>query len=431
MVTSESWDTEDNSRKLSGYDADGNITSESGKIAGITYDYRNLPTRFSLSNGTDVYAAYNAGGRRILKQVAGGAWQFYVNDGAQPLAVITNAGFSHFNITQPGGQVIGRYTASGARRYYITDHLRSTRAVVDDQGTVLETFDYYPGGLLMPKRNTASANTTEKFTGKKLDENTGQYYFGARYYDPALMRFFVPDRFADKYPSMTPYQYAANNPVNFIDVNGDSIDVNQLYEQDKDGNYIHKDQIRAFELFASTKEGSAWIKERAQAGFELSGVVVKDLSIKVDKEGALSKKGIDASFQSVDLSSYAPLRDKFGQAVADFAAGFTEGKVANGRLKQTFSIDDTEGSHTNFILDAVDTFAHETMFHGYQQEQSFLHGQPLIRGSHDSFNQIYGSPHYKNGLSILEQTQAKMRSMGINFQAPRSLYRLIMSGYGY
>lgn len=75
----------------------------------------------------------------------------------------------------------------------------------------------------MPKRNTASANTTEKFSGKELDEETNQYYFGARYYDPALGRFFVTDRFADKYPDLTPYQYAGNNPVLFIDVNGDSL----------------------------------------------------------------------------------------------------------------------------------------------------------------------------------------------------------------
>jgi len=57
--------------------------------------------------------------------------------------------------------------------YYLTDHLGSTRAVVDDQGTVLETFDYYPFGLLMPKRNTAGAGTLEKFTGKERDDEGG------------------------------------------------------------------------------------------------------------------------------------------------------------------------------------------------------------------------------------------------------------------
>ena len=42
-------------------------------------------------------------------------------------------------------------------------------------------------------------------------------------YDPALGRFHVQDRFAEKYISLTPYQYGANNPIYFIDANGDSI----------------------------------------------------------------------------------------------------------------------------------------------------------------------------------------------------------------
>ena len=42
-------------------------------------------------------------------------------------------------------------------------------------------------------------------------------------YDPAVGRFFTQDRFAEKYYPMTPYQYAANNPLLYVDVNGDSL----------------------------------------------------------------------------------------------------------------------------------------------------------------------------------------------------------------
>ena len=49
------------------------------------------------------------------------------------------------------------------------------------------------------------------------------YDYGRRMYDPALGRFHVQDRFAEKYLDFSPYQYAANNPIGNIDINGDSI----------------------------------------------------------------------------------------------------------------------------------------------------------------------------------------------------------------
>ena len=71
--------------------------------------------------------------------------------------------------------------------------------------------------------------------GGRLDSETGLYNYGARYYAPRLSVFPSIDRFADKYPGMTPYQYAGNNPINFIDVNGDSIDVSTLLKVEKLG----------------------------------------------------------------------------------------------------------------------------------------------------------------------------------------------------
>ena len=64
-----------------------------------------------------------------------------------------------------------------------------------------------------------------KYNGKELDAKKGLnwYDYGARQYDAALGRFTTTDRFAEKYYSMSSYQYGGNNPVNSIDINGDSL----------------------------------------------------------------------------------------------------------------------------------------------------------------------------------------------------------------
>jgi RHS repeat-associated protein len=63
----------------------------------------------------------------------------------------------------------------------------------------------------------------EGYTGKERDAETGLDYFGARYYLAAIGRFGAIDRFFDQYPTISPYQYAGNNPLNLIDINGDSL----------------------------------------------------------------------------------------------------------------------------------------------------------------------------------------------------------------
>lgn len=59
------------------------------------------------------------------------------------------------------------------------------------------------------------------------------YYYGARYYDARTSIFQSVDRFTEKYSNLSPYSYAANNPLKYIDINGDSI-----YAFGPDGNYL-------------------------------------------------------------------------------------------------------------------------------------------------------------------------------------------------
>ena len=132
----------------------------------------------------------------------------------------------------------GTLSASPAGRYYyVTDHLGSVRATLNEAGTIVHFDDYYPFGVPMPGRSGGNGDDGDptgkpRFTGyeREWEQDDAVYYAGARYYDALIGRFMSIDRFAVRYPSLTPYQYTANNPVVFIDVNGDTLFVNGVGE---------------------------------------------------------------------------------------------------------------------------------------------------------------------------------------------------------
>ncbi|MFV0530053.1 MAG: RHS repeat domain-containing protein [Flavobacteriales bacterium] len=61
-------------------------------------------------------------------------------------------------------------------------------------------------------------NTPYLFNAKELDEETGLYYYGARYYEPRISLWLSVDPLAEQ--TMTPYQYTCQNPVRFVDPTG-------------------------------------------------------------------------------------------------------------------------------------------------------------------------------------------------------------------
>ena len=64
------------------------------------------------------------------------------------------------------------------------------------------------------------------YNGKEKDYESGFHYYGSRYYSSELSIWNSTDPMADKYPSLTPYNYCANNPVKLIDPNGEDIWIN-------------------------------------------------------------------------------------------------------------------------------------------------------------------------------------------------------------
>ena len=105
------------------------------------------------------------------------------------------------------------------------DHLGSSSYITNLDGEVSQHIEYVPFGEVFIEERNNTWNTPYLFNAKEFDEETGMYYYGARYYEPRLSLWMSVDRFAEKYPATSGYNYAINNPVRYIDINGDSIRV--------------------------------------------------------------------------------------------------------------------------------------------------------------------------------------------------------------
>ncbi len=110
----------------------------------------------------------------------------------------------------------------GKNFYYHTNHLGSTAFVTDQNQTVTQGFLYAPFGEITTEYAPLWQNGTlpkYSFNAKELDEETGMYYYEARYYKPPV--FTSRDPMFEKYFWMTPYAYCANNPVKYVDPTGE------------------------------------------------------------------------------------------------------------------------------------------------------------------------------------------------------------------
>lgn len=114
------------------------------------------------------------------------------------------------------------------------------------------------------------------------------------------------------------------------------IDLGNLYEKDEDENYKYENAIRAFEAFAMTDVGTKWIKSRAQEGFKLEGAFEKDLNINIEKEGSLSKKGIDYNFTVEEVDNIEEVQNAIesGMISSGAADGHTDATIENGRREE-------------------------------------------------------------------------------------------------
>ncbi len=220
------------------------ISASNNRIAGAGYSYDSAGNRIaspgnsfqwdgqgrlrSVDHGATASYDYDAEDRRV-KKTAGGQTRLYFHDkdGNAVWEYLVGAPFpwETFNHYFQGRLTAVNSAAANAAPLWVhSDHLGSPRLKTDASGAAFSRDWHFPfGASLMPSNDRVKL----QFTGKERDAETGLDYFGARYYDSDSSRFLSADPLRESGEPTNPqswnrYAYALNNPLKFVDPDGQS-----------------------------------------------------------------------------------------------------------------------------------------------------------------------------------------------------------------
>ena len=131
--------------------------------------------------------------------------------------------------------------------YYHPDHLGSSSYITNLDGEVSQHIEYVPFGEVFIEERNNTWNTPYLFNAKEFDEETGMYYYGARYYEPRLSLWMSCDPLQERKAGFTTYAYCENNPVKLFDPDG------------KFGIPTHVKLVSQALKTANTSKGKSWM----------------------------------------------------------------------------------------------------------------------------------------------------------------------------
>lgn len=135
---------------------------------------------------------------------------------------------------QPGYGYIPNDTTKEETFFYHSDHLGSTSYITDDKANITQYDAYLSYGELLVDEHSSSEDLPYKFNGKQFDEETGLYYYGARYMYPMASIWYGVDPLTEKYTTTGGYVYTLDNPIRMIDLDGRKWDESSVTQ--KNGN---------------------------------------------------------------------------------------------------------------------------------------------------------------------------------------------------
>jgi|GEM_PF-1744323 len=204
------------------YDGNGNMltqvnTTNTGQNKTFTYNLMDLPQTVTTAATTLTYT-YDAIGNKLRK-----------TSSATSNKTDHIAGIQYDGITTPTLSFIqteeGKVVPNGTGYdyvYYLGDNLGNIRVTFGTKtgsAVVYQKDDYYPFGLEINNSLTGTKNEY-LYNKQELQEETQEYDYGARMYDPIASRWWVADPMAETSRRWSPYNYVENNPIRITDVDG-------------------------------------------------------------------------------------------------------------------------------------------------------------------------------------------------------------------
>jgi RHS repeat-associated protein len=143
------------------------------------------------TNGGTTTFKYDPLGRRIQKSGPLGTTN-YLYDGDKLLEGVDNAGnvLARYTVTRSPDEQLSELR-SGTTSYYEADGVDSVTSLSNATGALANTYTYDSFGKLTA--STGSITNPFQFTGREFDQETGSYYYRARYFDQNSGRFISED----------------------------------------------------------------------------------------------------------------------------------------------------------------------------------------------------------------------------------------------